>query len=259
MPHEILFALKRHVSSGDPRLRAMSSLNGVPLGHEIVRDVQRVLAAGGCQHSDQFREPMPPSSALLTYLEAPENAHVRRRATDALSQHITYIGIAITPCTGGASNALQRQGFSATRGGLMTIVNNGIDPLVAGKRLRMVVDVLDVVRNGRGFEDHLDGVPRQKVLARIVNVDDEHDGEFEDIAEGMRTADLAMHINEPFALTPALEYMGRERFPWDGDADAVGGMFSSAPDVAFGDRDRLTAPLAEALASRLQSGETSDL
>jgi hypothetical protein len=234
MPHEILFALRTHVNSGDPRLRAMSSVNGVPLGPEILRDVQRVLAAAGCQHYAQFNEPMRANSELAEYLAAPANHRVRCRASDVLTQHFTYMGVAITPCAGGASNALQRQGFSASRGGLMTVMNNGLHPLVAGKRVRMVIDVLDVVRNGRAFDDHLDGIPRQKVLARLVNVDDDLDGEFEDIADGMRTTDMKLHLSEPFALTPALEYMGRERFPWHGEEDRYPGQ---RPHVAtFGTR-----------------------
>ena len=213
MPHEILFATRKDVSSGDSRLRCMSSLNGVKLNDETIKSVQDALLSLRCppQLAMQFDNTVSAAGRkdLLSWLDMTitSNPGARETLNNTLSQNFVYIGIAITPCKAGNTSALQRQGFSATRGGLMTVINTGKHVIKAGQKVKMVIDVCDVVRNMRGVDEQLDGVPRQKILARIEPAHDSLDNTFEQVLMGVNTSSMTFTTHEPFALTPDMKYV----------------------------------------------------
>lgn len=211
MPHEILFATRKDVSSGDSRLRCMSSLNGVPLNKETIESVQRALTALNCPYVQQFDNSVSAAGRkdLLLWLEQKmtEDASVRETLNSTLTQNFVYIGIAITPCKAGDASALHRSGFSATRGGLTTVINTGKHVIKAGQKVKMVIDICDLVRNMRGVDEHLDGVPRQKVLARIEPANDSLENTFEQVLMGVNSENMTFSAHEPFPLTPEMAYV----------------------------------------------------
>ena len=226
MPHEILFEPRNKLEVSNARIHGSSSVNGVKLGTACCRAVRAQLEKDGCLPTAAacFTEPMrrtksdESAQALLTFLK--DNHIARTRASDVLTSFFTYIGVAVTPCKSGpAGGALQRQGFSASRGGLMTVVNTGKDALRAGDRVRMVIDVLDVVQGRRGHEDSITGIPHTKIVARLVHVP-ARDTPFEDVTDGITSRQMTLHMNEPGALTPSLERVGRQRYPWSQESDA---------------------------------------
>lgn len=221
MPHEVLFEHKARHQSGNARVYAASSVNGMTLGRNCVAAVVSCLTACGCPHAAYFQEPMlserssPGTKDLADWLASADNKEHREKVSDVLTSYFSYMGVAVTPCTSGPrGGALQRQGYSASRGGLMTVVNTGAVPLRAGDKVRMVIDVLDVVRGQRPASDHITGIPRSKVVARLAHVPVSNKV-FADVASGLTSRDLTMSLAEPAVLIPAIEYMGRARYPWD--------------------------------------------
>lgn len=218
MPHEVLFEHKGRALTNNARICSASSVNGVTLGHACVRAVQSCLRDCGCEDADAFEEPMRPMSdpsvrGLHDWLL--ENPAHRDKVSDTLTSFFNYMGVAVTGCTSGPrGGTLQRQGFSATRGGLMTVVNTGGKALRAGDKVRMVIDVLDVVRGSRPNEDQITGIPRTKVVARLAHLP-ETTHVFNDVANGITSRDMIVNMHLPGVLTPRLEYMGRSRYPWD--------------------------------------------
>jgi len=96
----------------------------------------------------------------------------------------------------------------------MTIVNTGTRELRPGDTVRMVIDVLDIARGYRTSDDLVTGIPRTKIVARLEPTrPDSH--EFADLAAGINSRSLQWRLFEPSVLIPRIEYMGRERFPWD--------------------------------------------
>lgn len=224
MPHEILFEHKGRAQTNNARICSASSVNGVTLGHACVTAVRACLRTCGCPHAAAFQEPMLPAHAdaatrdLIAWLDLPAHRAHREKVSDVLTSFFNYMGVAVTGCTSGPrGGALQRQGFSATRGGLMTIVNTGSTPLRAGDKVRMVIDVIDVVRGMRPPSDQITGIPRTKVVARLAHLPVGSSHVFGDVANGVTTRDMTVHMHLPGILTPALEYMGRLRYPWDWD------------------------------------------
>jgi hypothetical protein len=189
---------------------------------------------------DEMRVPTKEVTRLLQYLSA-SNADARKaraQASDVLTSFFTYVGVAVTPCVAGAAGgALQRQGFSATRGGLMTIVNTGTDVLRAGDKVRMVIDVVDVIKGGRDHCCYITGIPNSKIVARLAHVRPDATT-FADVAEGVTSRALALRVNEPGVLTPMMQYVGRLRFPWDWDKNSA-----VDPRIAFPSTCRVFKPL----------------
>lgn len=168
MPHEILFTFRKP-NVRDSRMRGMTSLNGVALPSDVYKGVNAVLQSNNAAlptFDSQTR--LEDRTAIAKYLE--QNRQVRNQANDALTSFFEYVGVAITPCSAGNASALQRQGFSATRGGLMTVMNTGMDTIYAGQKVKMVLDVVDVLRQARGINEMIGGIPRQKIVARLQPV-----------------------------------------------------------------------------------------
>lgn len=172
MPHEILFTLKDSKSNG--RMRAMSSLNGIDSEAKIVDKLNTIGKNWSLyKYSDNHRSDM--LNAWNEH-EKSEDENVRQRLRQAnteLTNLFQYVGVAITGCQAGAAGALQRQGFSATRGGLMTIVNTGEKNISPGAQIRMEFDWGDMLRaNNKGRKTYIEGIPRTKLIPRIVADED---------------------------------------------------------------------------------------
>jgi len=207
MEHEILFTFRKP-SIRDSRMRGMTSLNGVDLPSEVYSNVNSVLRNAASEQSlvvpCAFSKTMSSAdrSKLAAFLQ--NNRQLRDLVSDVLTSYFEYVGIALTPCSSGSATALQRQGFSATRGGLMTVMNTGLDTIYAGQKVRMVIDIVDVLRRERSVNEMIDGVPRQKILARLQPVKSTYSGNHSNIS----TAKKAVHSQLPVAIgTPLVPSM----------------------------------------------------
>ena len=166
-------------------MRGMTSLNGVNLndvgGHGqgyVFKAVKEALYGHYGTHKhvediEEFDNGMTKSSTEGLVSLLLQDPVARKKANHAFTKFFKYVGVAITPCTSGSASALQRQGFSATRGGLMTVMNTGLGTIYAGQKVKMVLDVVDVMRQARGLDEMLDGVPREKILARLEPYDND--------------------------------------------------------------------------------------
>jgi len=228
MEHEILFEQKGQHRGGGTRVYSASSVNGMTLKEVCIRSVQNCLIKCGCppEAANAFGNNMTRTSAdvkaLEEWLTNPSHAGHRNKVSDVLTSYFSYMGVAVTPCTSGPrGGTLQRQGFSASRGGLMTVINTGKEPLRAGDKVRMVIDVLDVVSGRRAANDHITGIPRTKVVARLAHVPPSNEA-FADIADGITSRDINVRVDEPNVLIPDIAYMGRERHAWETDGDDAG-------------------------------------
>ena len=218
MPHEVLFLPKSEMrGKGSVRMRCASSLNGMVLGPEVIAATVQAMQSAGINNNNCFRQPaasLEMRNQLIEELTATTEAK-RNNINEVFTSHFVYVGVAVTGCTGGAAGALQRQGFSASRGGLMTVLNTGHDHLLAGDRIRMQFDVRDVLRQSRPAEDHLDGIPREKIIPRIVSHKHSSSDTTLDaaVADLSVTSDRSMHVGGEI-LAPSIEFMGRGRFPF---------------------------------------------
>jgi hypothetical protein len=141
----------------------------------------------------------------------------------------------------------------------MTVVNTGAKALRAGDRVRMVIDALDVVQGKRSQNVHISGIPRTKIVARLVHVP-VRAASFEDVADGITTRQLMLHLNEPGALTPSLERVGRERYAWSNESGASTYAvdlvaFNAAQDTFIGG---VGPTAAEDVAYRARRGRIDD-
>jgi hypothetical protein len=140
------------------------------------------------------------------------DSHQRRRLNAILNEPIRYVGVAVTGCTGGAANALQRQGFSATRGGLMTVMNTGNDTIYPGQRVHMQLEFADLL-DSKTTRTPLEGVNASKIVPHLAAVD-EYQQLMSDLdGAAVTQGDIYVGINEPWPLMPLLAELVRERFP----------------------------------------------
>lgn len=212
MPHEFLF--EEVSKKSQQRIRAKSSLNGVQISEELVSTVNKAL---GRAMFDELWDPTSKQSAqrllgLWKTRPADQQAIVNR----ALNSFFRYVGVAVTGCQAGSAGALQRQGFSATRGGLMTVLNTGTAAIPAGAHVRIELDFGDILSvhtlNRRNGVD-LDGVPASKIVARLVKVDAGEDI-LMDMHEAPDGGDRgSIRWTEPAPLLPGLSEVARLRFP----------------------------------------------
>ena len=210
MPHEILFAAAQDMKQGDARLRCMSSLNGVQLNETTIQSVKDALRSCGCDNKliDVFSNDTTAvqREKLVEWIDK-QHSSVRNMLNDALTQNFVYMGVAITPCKAGDTSALQRQGFSATRGGLMTVMNTGRSTIAPGQKVRMVIDLRDLVANSRKINERLDGVPLQKIVARLEPVHDTLASTFDQILRNVNESDVHVALQEPIVLTPDMNFV----------------------------------------------------
>lgn len=201
MPHEILFAQRKDVDSTDSRLRCMSSLNGVQIDDRAIAAVNEVLPDGMKLFGPDATSIQ--KASLLEMLD--KDPILLQKVNRAFSAFFVYIGVAITPCKAGQATALQRQGFSATRGGLMTVMNTGHHTISAGKKVCMILDVRDVLRGERTLQHRIEGVPKTKILARLEVASNNTSDLLADVMNAQSNFSL-VDLVEPFPLVSAAEY-----------------------------------------------------
>ena len=174
MPHEFLYEVVGGRQHNAARMKAKSSLNGAVLPQEA------------WNHINQVARLYVDNKADLTTHEGrkrlgPLSARQKQVLNSALNRYIRYVGVAVTVIQGGPPTALQRQGFSATRGGLMTVMHRGEHPIPAGSRVAIEFDIKDILDaetgNGwitglHGTDTESGGVPRSKILPRLILVVD---------------------------------------------------------------------------------------
>lgn len=194
MPHELLFKFTDDTADSSRRMRAMSSLNGCRLPGTVAEDLNTQIQGYGIAGFNvtdfQHRELDPVRQATNGEL---------RRENNILNSCIQYVGVAVTGCAGGAQGALQRQGFSATRGGLVTVVHTGKKAIPAGAKVAMEFDISDLAEDRpRGASTH-DGIPMQKIVPHLVKVEDDRDIALGVLA-GAGNAAAAVPVNLPFVM-----------------------------------------------------------
>ncbi len=180
MPHEFLFEVVGGRQHNAARMKAKSSLNGVVLETAALQDMDRVADAilgQGCRFSTRAGR-----QEMNRRLKGGTPDAIIDEMNRALNRYIRYVGVAVTGIEGGPATAAQRQGFSATRGGLMTVLHRGKDPIPAGSRVAMEFDIRDILQADEGTIDvlhHADGVPRTKILPRLVRVHDKDEAVYD--------------------------------------------------------------------------------
>jgi hypothetical protein len=202
MPHEFLFEVVGGRQASAARMKAKSSLNGVVLPDQAWHYINRV-ARIYVHNKAELHTTAGRKSINKNY---PLTGRQRTILNRALNRYIRYVGVAVTGIQGGPPTALQRQGFSATRGGLMTVVHRG-ETIPAGSRVAIEFDIQDIldaetdkgwidVRHTGGTESG--GVPRSKILPRLVRVNDDEEAVY-DVKETLAGI-TKRHTVEPFEL-----------------------------------------------------------
>jgi hypothetical protein len=131
-----------------------------------------------------------------------------------LNEQIRYVGVAVTGCTGGAANALQRQGFSASRGGLMTVMNTGKSLIMPGDRVYMELHIQDLLGQGKTQRHAIEGIANTKIVARLQRVDEQDTLATDLIDSQVRQRDIFVLIGHPWPIMPLLGQLARQRFAW---------------------------------------------
>lgn len=188
MPHEFLFEVVGGRQHNAARMKAKSSLNGVklePAALAYMDQAANMICGQQCEFSTKEGR-----RAMKVQLD--QDKGKIKGMNHALNRYIRYVGVAVTGIEGGPATAAQRQGFSATRGGLMTVMHRG-EPIPAGSRVAMEFDIRDILEaeDNRGTIEILrqaEGVPRTKILPRLVRVRDEDDAVYDikDAIAGIR-------------------------------------------------------------------------
>lgn len=169
MPHELLFACNDKHTSASRRMHAMSSLNGYVFTKQAHDDIVEAVRRHHPTASNYSSIYTPPKDVKYSDLSASQAKAINR----SLNKYIRYVGVAVTGCGGGPSNALQRQGYSATRGGLVTVIHTG-EEIPAGAKIAMEIDCRCLFADHRRAV-HATGVPKDKILANLVEVKDDED------------------------------------------------------------------------------------
>jgi hypothetical protein len=209
MEHEILFQMATPNQNG--RLRAASSLNGISF--KPTPELKRVLS-GSTAGTNCYSEGN--GIDWKSVRDAARNTPAfSEEVTEELTKMINYIGVAVTGCKAGMQGALQRQGYSATRGGLNTILNTGSEPIYAGQKIAVELNAKDVM----GMERRIDGVPKEKVMLRTVPYKYSADNSSLRVNEHAKT-----DPEEPVDPDQATEYLNEE---WTFENEIV-----AAPTVA---------------------------
>ena len=121
MPHEFLYEVVGGRQHNAARMKAKSSLNGAVLPQEAWNHINQVARLYVDNKADLS------TTEGRVRLKKSHSLSMRQKQVlnSALNRYIRYVGVAVTGIQGGPPTALQRQGFSATRGGLMTVVHRG--------------------------------------------------------------------------------------------------------------------------------------
>ena len=194
MEHEILFQMADPKQNG--RLRAASSLNGISF--KPTQKLIHLLSSADGMNCYSEGNGIDWKSVRDAARNTPDFSE---EVTKELTKLIKYIGVAVTGCKAGMQGALQRQGYSATRGGLNTILNTGSEPIYAGQKIAVELNAKDVM----GMEKRIDGVPKEKVMLRTVPYGHSADNSSLRVNEPAKTAP-----EEPVDPEQAKEYLNEE-------------------------------------------------
>jgi len=216
MPHEFLFEEMQNRSANAARMKGKSSLNGVVFSRLAVAEINAAVAATTGQRNVDFQTHEGRRRMAENMSGVEDDDAMWQRINRTLNAHIRYVGVAITGCKAGPGNALQRQGFSATRGGLMTVMNTGNKAVPAGARVAIEFHMRDILNHAlksrRLAALQLEGVPRSKLLPRLVQVRDEVDVQYDLGARSAVGTGPVYPINEPALAVPAIAHMLRREF-----------------------------------------------
>lgn len=202
--HEALYAIDAGAISKTSRMKAASSLNGCALPQHIVARLDAYLAGGHVPNAPNCND----WCNLGKWAHHADDGDVAR-INNILNSCIRYVGVAVTGCKGGAANALQRQGYSATRGGLNTIINTGSAAIMPGQKIRVGFDIRDFDVNSSSHRNHVDGIPDGKIILRTAPVVDDDDVLFD--LHGLPRPPDAHHIDEDFGpFLPDIHVLGRD-------------------------------------------------
>ena len=194
MPHELLFRINDGTTASNRRMTAMSSMNGVTLPEKVRKELNAYVQDAA--EKDDYD--------VLTCKSWPENmtAEKNKQANKYLNQCIQYVGVAVTGCAGGAQGALQRQGFSATRGGLVTVLHTGKDAIPAGAKVALEVHAQDLCTDTqrRCSTSTHNGIPKQKIVAHLVEVKDDRDIAL-GLAQGQGNVVPAVPVDMPYLMS----------------------------------------------------------
>ena len=217
MPHEILFQPKQVSANGATRMLCASSLNGCKIPDKAISDTINAMKEASIDNRDYFATPDTGITNRLTLVEELDSLQADKldHINDTFTNHYRYIGVAVTGCTGGAAGALQRQGFSATRGGLVTVMNSTKAAICAGKRLKMQFDIRDILRRKRTV--HLDGIPITKIIPHFVIADNDTAPSAEQVLSSQETTtqNTTMVVSTVITPDPINFYRTTTEFmPW---------------------------------------------
>lgn len=223
MPHEILFQPKHMSANGATRMLCASSLNGCKIPDKAIKDTINAMKEASINNRDYFATPDSGIKERQSLVEELDNLPAGKldHINDTFTNHYRYIGVAVTGCTGGAAGALQRQGFSATRGGLVTVMNSTKAAICAGKRLKMQFDIRDILRRKRTV--HLDGIPIAKIIPHFVTVDEQTAPSAEQVLSSQETTtqNTTMAVSTPYVPDPIGFYRTTTEFTLWPEADAT--------------------------------------
>jgi hypothetical protein len=216
MPHEFLYEVVGGRQASAARMKAKSSLNGAVLPQEAwnhINQVARLYVDNKANLSTTEGRVSLMKSTTLTERQ-------RQVLNKALNRYIRYVGVAVTGIQGGPPTALQRQGFSATRGGLMTVVHRGDTQIPAGSRVAMEFDIQDILEadTGNGWIHALHGaesggVPRSKILPRLIRVVDPDEAVY-DVKETLAGIRKSHTVYPVELLMPDIYTVTRETLPF---------------------------------------------
>lgn len=208
MPHEVLFAIDTGQINKTSRMRCQSSLNFSALPRDTIEKLEGALSAI-IGHQINLRDGEGKNAAHEHVKGKDDNDMDIQRLNAILNEHVRYVGVAVTGCTGGAANALQRQGFSATRGGLMTVMNTGANHILPGHRVRMQLDIRDIVATT--LKRRIDGISNQKIVPRLTASTDALMIPIDGV--NVDQLQIMIDIAHGYPLMPRLAQLARERFP----------------------------------------------
>jgi len=213
LPHEILFAIDSTQHSKTQRMRCASSLNASTLPPTTVQKMEAFLYQTSGGTAMNLNTDIGRSDAMgeIATWDRADGRNLQRMNA-ILNEHIRYVGVAVTGCTGGAANALQRQGFSATRGGLMTVMNTGSNAIYPGQRVHMHLDIQDIL-GPKTKRELIEGISAAKIVPHLASVEERKQLLIDLDGDVVTQPDIYVGIGQPWPLMPLLAELVRERFP----------------------------------------------
>lgn len=189
--HELLFNFNS-ANLNVRRMRAASSLNNMT----FPSDVKNAIHA-------HFNVDINSGEGRT---ELARQAHNNPAIERVLNEYVRYVGVAVTGCTGGTAGAIQRQGFSATRGGLNTIINTGQTTILPGQMIEAYIDPRDLAPDDTNRQ-MIEGIPKSKIVMRVRPLD--HTSTYPSVLDSNGKPMSHSIFIEGSPLLPHVEYVAR--------------------------------------------------